>query len=96
MKVFQLIMSIALLACIAGCVLHYKTKPHVAGRLGVIVILFSCLSFAAQVIIFGLSKDGTERLVLISSGILGSIAIGWYWYGVWQRKRPDAVHIKRA
>jgi hypothetical protein len=48
------------------------------------------MSFATQVISFGLTKEGAERFVLICTAILVTPAVAYYWFKVWQRKRPDA------
>ncbi len=91
METFQLIMTLAEVACIAGCIALFRKKPSVAGKLGTAVIVLAALYFAIQVIAFALTKEGAERLVLILTAILASPAVGYYWYRVWQRKRPDAV-----
>lgn len=92
METFQLIMTLAVISCIAGCIVLYRKKPAVAGKLGTGVIVLGALSFAIQVTAFALTKEGAERLVLISTAIIASPAVAYYWFRVWQRKRPDAVH----
>ena len=91
METVQLIMTLAVVACIAGCIALFRKKPAVAGRLGVVVIVIGTLSFVVQVITFALTKEGAERLVLISTAIIASPAVAYYWFRVWQRKRPDAI-----
>jgi hypothetical protein len=91
METFQLIIALFEVACIAGCIVLFRKKPAVAGRLGTTVIVLGAAYFAVQVISFALTKEGAERLVLISTGIIVSPAVGYYWFRVWQRKRPDAV-----
>jgi len=91
METFQLIMAIVVTACVAGCIALFRKKPAVAGMLGVAVIVMGAVSFAIWVIAFALTKEGAERLVLVLTAILVSPAVGYYWFRVWQRKRPDAI-----
>lgn len=91
METFQLIMAIVVTACISGCIALFRKKPAIAGMLGVAVTVIGASSFAVWVIAFALTKEGAERLVLILTAIFAAPAVGYYWFRVWERKRPDAV-----
>jgi multisubunit Na+/H+ antiporter MnhG subunit len=90
MNALEGIMTILVLAAAIGCIALYKKNPQTAGKLGVWVIVLSGMSFAIQVISFGLTKEGAERFVLICTAFLATPVVAYYWFKVWQRKRPDA------
>ena len=91
MKIFELIMSFVILACIVGCMVLYRKVPKVSGRLGIAVIALGVASFAIEIVVFAITKEGVERVVLLCTALLVSPAVAYYWFRVWQRKRPDTV-----
>lgn len=96
MKIFEFLATAVMLSCIITCVYSFKTKPSLAGRLGVITIILSALLFAVRVIAFAFTKNGVERTVLICAGLVSALAIAFYWLRVWQVKRPDRMMLNKS
>ena len=91
MKLLDLTLFLAVALSLAGCIVFYRKKPSLSGRLGAIFIVISGTSFVIRVFLFAITKEGAERLVLLGFGALAGPAVIMYWLRVWQRKRPDAV-----
>lgn len=89
MSAFELISTLVVLACIAGCVSFFRKKPRISGLLGVATIVLAAFWFALRVVSFALTKEGLERVVLTCAGVIGALLVSIYWLRFWQQKRPD-------
>jgi hypothetical protein len=81
--VLGVVIGVALIAVAAG-ILKRKSFAWPLGftaiGLGTIYFVVSSLSFAA-------GKEGFERIVLLSSCVIGALLVAAYWSWIWYRQR---------
>jgi len=89
MAIIEAFLQILTLGCVVVFALNYRKRPPFLGPLGIYIIALSCITFFIQVAAFAFTKYGTERVVLLSAGLIGTPLIALYWIAVWNRMRPD-------
>lgn len=89
MKIFEIIIGLATALSLMWAYFSREKYPSAVARIVFVVIWTNAASFFLKLLLFALTKEGGERIVLIVSSALAPILVAAYWHRYWQQKRPD-------
>ena len=94
MKNAEIILGLATLLTVVLAFIVRRRKPAVAAKIVFSVIWVNALGFFLKIFLFALTKEGSERAVLIVASVLAPVLVATYWHRYWQGRRPDKKQIE--